>query len=174
MTGLPRSTLQFAELPEGTVTFLVTDIEGSTQLLAWLCDRYARLQTDHRRILREIFARWNGQELETQRDAFLVAFPRATDGVHAAVDGQRALAAHDWPEGSELRVRMGLHTGEPYRAEEGYMGIDIHRAARIDGQLTLCRQGAGVRLPSAGQADQGAPQAPGLTIGTADLHADVS
>jgi class 3 adenylate cyclase len=118
-------------LPEGTVTFLFTDIEGSTQLLSQLRDRYAALLADQRSILRDVFANWHGQEVDTQGDAFFVAFPRATQAVCAAVEIQRNLAAHQWPEGVEVRVRMGLHTGEPLKAEEGYVGMDVHRAARI-------------------------------------------
>ena len=119
------------KVPEGTVTFLFTDIEGSTQLLDRLRDQYAILLADQRLILREAFAQWNGSEIDTQGDAFFVAFPRATEGVSAAVDIQRALMDHAWPQGVELRVRMGLHTGEPLKAEEGYVGMDVHRAARI-------------------------------------------
>jgi len=118
-------------IPEGTVTFLFTDIEGSTQLLQRLRDQYAALLADQRRILREAFASWNGHEVDTQGDAFFVAFPRATQAVAAAVEAQRRLAEHAWPEGSVVRVRMGIHTGEPWSGEEGYTGIDVHRAARI-------------------------------------------
>ncbi len=118
-------------LPEGTVTFLFTDIEGSTQLLSQLRERYAELLADQRRILRAAFARWQGQEVDTQGDAFFVAFPRATQAVCAAVDIQRSLTTHTWPQDVEVRVRMGIHTGEPLKAEEGYVGMDVHRAARI-------------------------------------------
>ncbi|MGD8858206.1 MAG: AAA family ATPase, partial [Chloroflexota bacterium] len=118
-------------LPEGTVTFLFTDIQGSTQLLHQLGDRYIQLLADHHRILREIFARWNGREVDTEGDAFFVSFPRATDAISGAVEAQRALAEYDWPEGVTVRVRMGLHTGEPWTAQEGYVGMDVHRAARI-------------------------------------------
>jgi len=120
-----------SKLPAGTVTFLFTDIESSTQLLDQLRDQYAVLLADQRRILREAFTHWQGQEVDTQGDAFFVAFPRATGAVSAVVEIQRALAAHQWPEGVEVRVRMGLHTGEPIKAEEGYVGMDVHRAARI-------------------------------------------
>ncbi len=131
MPDQAKTRVQFSHLPEGTVTFLFTDIEGSTQLLSQLRDRYADLLADQRRILREAFANWNGQEVDTQGDAFFVAFPRATQAVCAAVEIQRALSAHDWSSGAEVRVRMGLHTGEPLKAEEGYVGMDVHRAARI-------------------------------------------
>ena len=119
-------------LPTGTVTFLFTDIEGSTTLLQRLGDRrYAEVLAEHQRILRAAFAEGNGQEIDTQGDAFLVAFPRASDAVGAAVAAQQALTQHAWPDGASLRVRMGLHTGEPHSGETGYVGIDVHRAARI-------------------------------------------
>jgi class 3 adenylate cyclase len=115
----------------GTVTFVFTDIEGSTELLKQLGDRYADALADHRRLVREAFAARGGQEIDTQGDAFFFAFERARDAVAAAVAAQRALAVHDWPDGAELRVRMSLHTGEPVVGEEGYVGLDVHRAARI-------------------------------------------
>jgi ABC-type oligopeptide transport system substrate-binding subunit/class 3 adenylate cyclase/tetratricopeptide (TPR) repeat protein len=125
------ATPPFTELPEGTVTFLFTDIEGSTELLKQLRDQYKVLLAEHRDILRIVFEKWGGREVDTQGDAFFVSFSRATDAVNAVVEIQRALAAHDWPEGVEVRVRMGLHTGEPWVGDEGYVGMDVHRAARI-------------------------------------------
>src|SRR6266581_2651931 len=119
------------DLPTGTVTFLFTDIEGSTRLLQQLGDRYARVLEECRRLLRAAFQEWNGHEVDTQGDAFFVAFARATDAVSAAVDGLRALAVHSWPEDVVVRVRMGLHTGEPQLSSEGYVGIDVHHAARV-------------------------------------------
>jgi class 3 adenylate cyclase len=121
-----------SSLPSGTVTFLFTDIEGSTTLLQRLGDRrYAEVLDEHRRILRDAFAEGHGQEIDTQGDAFLVAFSRARDALGTAVGAQRALARQVWPDGASLRVRMGLHTGEPLSRETGYVGIDVHRAARI-------------------------------------------
>jgi class 3 adenylate cyclase len=117
--------------PGGTVTFLFTDIEGSTRLLQELGDDYGQVVSDHRRILRDLFQRAGGHEVDTQGDAFFYSFTRARDAVTAAVDGQRALAEHAWPQGAEVRVRMGLHTGEPILGEEGYVGLDVVRAARI-------------------------------------------
>jgi predicted ATPase len=113
------------ELPVGTVTFLFTDIEGSTRLLHELGDGYADALSEHRRALRAAFTAHGGVEVDTQGDAFFVAFSRARDAVAAARDGQQALA------GGPIRVRMGLHTGEPLVTDEGYVGIDVHRAARI-------------------------------------------
>ena len=118
-------------LPGGTVTFVFTDIEGSTKLLERLGDGYAGASAEHRRLIREAFGARGGQEIDTQGDAFFYCFERAGDAVAAAVAAQRALAGHEWPDGAELRVRMSVHTGEPVVGEEGYVGIDVHRAARI-------------------------------------------
>jgi class 3 adenylate cyclase len=119
-------------LPGGTVTFVFTDIEGSTRLLQELGDEtYGRVAADHRRLVRETFAKRGGTEIDTQGDAFFFSFPRARDAVAAAVDAQRGLRDHEWPEASEVRVRMGVHTGEPHLGEEGYLGLDVVRAARI-------------------------------------------
>jgi peptide/nickel transport system substrate-binding protein len=120
-----------AELPSGTVTFLFSDIEGSTRLLRALGDRYEQVLVEHQRILRDAFAANHGHEVDTQGDSFFVAFRRAKDAVAAALAAQRALAAHDWPEGTLVKVRMGLHTGEPVVGEQRYTGIGVHRAARI-------------------------------------------
>lgn len=118
-------------LHSGTVTFVFTDIEGSTELLKRLGDRYGEVLAEHRRVIRDAFGVRGGQEIDTQGDAFFYCFERARDAVAAAVAAQQALAAHDWPDGAALRVRMSLHTGEPVVGEEGYVGIDVHRAARI-------------------------------------------
>jgi YVTN family beta-propeller protein len=120
-----------SELPVGTVTFLFTDIEGSTQLLKQLRDQYGIALEDQQRILRESFANHGGHEIDTQGDSFFVAFRRAKDGVSAAVECQRRLAEHAWPDGTEVRVRMGIHTGEPAVGGERYVGLGVHRAARI-------------------------------------------
>ena len=120
-----------SSLPGGTVTFLFTDVEGSTRLLQELGDTYAQVVDDHRRIMRERMGEHGGTEIDTQGDAFFFSFARAKDAAAAAVDAQRALAAHEWPEGAAVRVRMGLHTGEPQVGEHGYLGIDVVRAARI-------------------------------------------
>src|SRR5262245_53119834 len=112
-------------LPHGTVTLLFTDIEGSTQLLLQLGDEYPDVLADHRRTLREEFARHGGVEVDTEGDAFFVAFAKASDALAAAAAGRDALA------NGPIRVRMGLHTGEPTVTEEGYVGLDVHRAERI-------------------------------------------
>ena len=119
------------ELPSGTVTFLFTDIEGSTRLLHEHGARYAELLSEHRRVLREAFARHGGVEVDTQGDAFFVAFARPRDAVEAAAAVQRTLAGHSWPGGVAVRVRIGVHTGEASVAGERYVGLTVHRAARI-------------------------------------------
>src|SRR6266480_4503582 len=118
-------------LPTGTVSLLCTDIEGSTRLLQSLGERYAEALAEHRRLLRAAFREHRGCEVDTQGDAFFYAFPRAHDAVAGAVAAQRALAAHVWPEDLAIRVRIGIHTGEPTVTAEGYVGIDVHRVARV-------------------------------------------
>jgi class 3 adenylate cyclase len=121
-----------ATLPSGTVTFVFSDIEGSTALVKRLGDRYGDVLADHRRLMREALGeRGGGVEIDTQGDAFFFAFARARDAVVASVEAQRAHAAHAWPDGVDVRMRMGLHTGEPAVGEEGYHGIDVVRAARL-------------------------------------------
>ena len=120
------------ELPSGTVTFLFTDIEGSTALLKGLGHNgYAEVLEVHDRIVRAAFTAYRGQVVDTQGDAIFVAFTTAADAVAAAVDAQRDLTAERWPDGATVRVRMGLHTGEPRVGEQRYVGIGVHRAARI-------------------------------------------
>src|SRR5262245_14576686 len=120
-----------SELHVGTVTFLFTDIEGSTRLLKQLGGGYGELLAEQERILRAAFAAHGGQVVDTQGDSFFVSFRTAKDAVAAAVDAQRDLEAHAWPEGARVRVRMGLHTGEPKVGGQRYVGIGVHRAARI-------------------------------------------
>src|SRR5919109_3691281 len=114
-----------SDLPTGVVTLLFTDVEGSTRLLHELGDGYGEALHEHRRQLRAAFAEHEGVEVDTQGDAFFVAFARASNAVAAAADCQRALA------GGPIRVRMGLHTGEPRLTDEGYIGLDVHKGARI-------------------------------------------
>ena len=118
-------------LPGGTVTFLFSDIEGSTRLLEQLGDRYEDVDRDHRRILRQRLGEAGGLEIDNQGDAFFFSFQRAKDAVAGAVAAQRQLAANAWPEDVDVRIRMGLHTGEPTVGAEGYFGMDVVRAARI-------------------------------------------
>src|SRR5437773_7641621 len=117
--------------PIGTVTLLFSDIEGSTRLLQRAGDAYADLLAEHRRLLREAFAQHRGFEMDSEADGFFVAFESANDAAAAASDAQLALARHDWPDGNEIRVRMGLHTGEPRAVDGRYVGLVVHAAARI-------------------------------------------
>ena len=127
----PETDTSEKDLPAGTVIFLFTDIEGSTKLLHQLGERYVNLLEDHHRLIREVLVNYGGREVDTEGDAFFFSFPRATDAVAAAVEAQRVLAEHNWSEGVAVRVRIGLHTGEPWTGGEGYVGMDVHRAARI-------------------------------------------
>src|SRR3990170_2570713 len=118
-----------ADLPRGTVTFLFTDIEGSTRLVAVLGPAYREVLEAHQTLLRTAF--WAGIEVGTEGDSFFVVFADAAEAVVAAVAGQRALAGHDWPGDRPIRVRMGLHTGQGVLGGRSYVGFDVHRAARI-------------------------------------------
>lgn len=119
------------KLPVGTVTFLFTDIEGSTKLLRELGDGYRKVQDDHAVIMRSAISEGDGVEVRTEGDSFFVVFPTPTGAVRAVVQAQRALRGHRWSHGRELRVRMGLHTGEGVLGGDDYLGIDVNRAARI-------------------------------------------
>ncbi len=131
-----------AERPTGTVTFLFTDIAGSTHLLRELGDDYGAVLEDHRRLLRAVFRAHDGFEVDTQGDAFFVAFSRAQDAATAAEVAQRSLETHTWPGDRNVRVRMGIHTCEADATAEGYVGIGVHRGARI------CAAGHGARSSS--------------------------
>ena len=102
-----------SDLPTGTATLLFTDIEGSTRLVQHLGRQYSEVLSECRSLLQSAFQRHHGHEVDTQGDAFFVAFARASDAIAAAVAAQRALLTHAWPDRVQLRVRMGLHTGEP-------------------------------------------------------------
>ena len=118
-------------LPGGAVTFVFSDIEGSTRLVKALRERYPRVLAEHRRLVRAALANHGGHEVDTQGDAFFAAFAGAKQAVLCALDVQRALAAHRWPGGAQVRVRIGIHTGQAVPAEEAYTGLAVHRAARI-------------------------------------------
>jgi predicted ATPase/class 3 adenylate cyclase len=120
-----------ANLPTGTVTFLFTDIEGSTRLLQQLKDTYTDVLVECRRLVRMAIQERGGREVGTEGDALFAAFPSAREALLAAVAAQQRILRHPWPDGAAVRVRMGLHTGEARVAEDGYVGIDVHRAARI-------------------------------------------
>jgi class 3 adenylate cyclase len=152
------------EFPTGTVTFLFTDVDRSTELVKRLQERFSSVLATHRDLLRVAFVEHGGTEVDTQGDAFFVAFGRVPDAVAAAVAAQRALADYSWPDDISLSVRMGLHTGEPYLSEHRYTGLAVHRAARIctmahGGQVLLSRSTAGIiddeEIPGVGVRDLG-------------------
>jgi YVTN family beta-propeller protein len=120
-----------ADVPSGAVTFLFTDIEGSTRLVKQLRDGYPAVLSEHQRLLRAAFAAHGGYEVDTQGDSFFVAFSSAREALLAAVEGQLALHSYAWPEGVEIKVRMGLHTGQAVASDGRYTGLAVHRAARI-------------------------------------------
>src|SRR5689334_13218026 len=133
------------KLPHGTVTLVFTDVEGSTQLLQRLGDHYAHVLDDHRRLFREAVDACDGVVVDQRGDEFFVVFSEAHKAADALVAAQRAFAEHEWPSGADLRVRMGMHTGEPNIREGTYFGLDVHRAARIcqagsGGQILLSRR----------------------------------
>jgi predicted ATPase/class 3 adenylate cyclase len=145
------------ELPVGTVTFLFTDIEGSTALVVQLGEEYREVLDTHHRVLRESFASHDGVEVSTEGDAFFVVFTRAPKAVAAAVDLQRSISGVPWPEGVEVRVRVGIHTGEGALGGDNYTGVDVHRAARIaaaahGGQILLSSATHALSEPAAPEA----------------------
>jgi class 3 adenylate cyclase len=119
------------ELPTGTVTFLFTDIEGSTRLFQALGDGYRQVQADHFALMRSAINDGEGVEVKTEGDAFFVAFEAGSQAVSCAVDAQRRFTADQWPASHQLRVRMGIHTGEAAVIDGDYLGIDVNLAARI-------------------------------------------
>lgn len=139
-----------SRLPEGTVTFLFSDVEGSTSLLRQLGqERYAEALAQYQRLLRDTCLASGGREVDTQGDAIFFAFARARDGAEAAAAAQRALAAKEWPDGTQLRARIGLHTGQASLSGSRYVGLSVHRAARVcaaaaGGQVLLSQATAGV------------------------------
>jgi class 3 adenylate cyclase len=120
-----------AELPTGTLTFVFSDIEGSTRLLRRLGDAYGAVLEEHQRLLREAFVAHGGHEVDTHGDSFFVAFLRPRNAIPAAIEAQRALGSHRWPEGAEPRVRVGIHTGPAEPVGDRYVGLAVHRAARV-------------------------------------------
>ncbi|HET6948467.1 MAG TPA: tetratricopeptide repeat protein [bacterium] len=149
-----------AERPAGTVTLLFTDVEGSTRLLQTYEQAYPAILAGQRAILREAARRHGGYEVDARGEEVFVAFPRAKDALAAALTAQRALQHHQWPEGAAVRVRMGLHTGEPVITDSGYVGMDVHRASRI------CNAGYGgqILLSEATRSLIGGDLPPGVSV----------
>ena len=151
-----------ADLPSGAVTFVFTDIEGSTRLVRLLRDGWDAVLADHQRLLRDAFSRHGGHEIDTQGDAFFYAFPSAADALRGAIEGQQALDGHAWPEDGAIRVRMGVHSARATPVDGRYTGLAVHRASRI------CSAGHGgqVLVSSATQSlleDEDEDLAAGLT-----------
>jgi DNA-binding NarL/FixJ family response regulator/class 3 adenylate cyclase len=155
------------DLPDGTVTLVFTDVEGSTQLVRQLGDAYAQLLGDHRRLLREAVEEARGHVVDHRGDEFFLVFDDPHRAAVAVTSAQRAFATHAWPEGVELRVRMGLHTGRPTFRDGAYFGLDVHRAARIaqagsGGQILLSQETREELHPSFEFEDLGEHELPGL------------
>lgn len=144
-----RDDAAVPDATSATATFLFTDIEGSTQLLSSHRREYANILADHHRLIRETFGVYGGREIDNQGDSFFVAFARAKDAVLAAAACQKALAAHSWPGGAFVKVRMGILTGEAELTVDRYVGLSVHRAARIGavghgGQVLVSHTTAGL------------------------------
>ena len=120
-----------AKLPRGTVTFLMTDIEGSTELLRRLGDGYARVLRDVRALIRKSVRAASGHEVDARADEFFAAFRRPAQALEAAIGIQRALQSREWPDDANVCVRIGIHTGRTTLAETGYVGIAVHTASRV-------------------------------------------
>ena len=155
------------DLPDGTVTLVFTDVEGSTHLVRQLGDAYAQLLGDHRRLLREAVEQAHGHVVDHRGDEFFVVFDDPCRAAEAITAAQQAFATHSWPEGVELRVRVGLHTGQPTFRDGAYYGLDVHRAARIaqagsGGQILLSQSTRDELDRSFELEDLGEHELPGL------------
>jgi DNA-binding NarL/FixJ family response regulator/class 3 adenylate cyclase len=155
------------DLPDGTVTLVFTDVEGSTQLVRQLGDAYAQLLGDHRRLLREAVEQAQGHVVDHRGDEFFMVFDDPCRAAEAITAAQQAFATHSWPEGVELRVRVGLHTGQPTFRDGAYYGLDVHRAARIaqagsGGQILLSQSTRDELDRSFELEDLGEHELPGL------------
>jgi predicted ATPase/class 3 adenylate cyclase len=148
------------DLPTGTVTFLFTDIEGSTRLLQLLDERYRDMLGMHDAVMRRAILGHGGIEVNTEGDSFFAVFASARSAVAAVVSAQRELSASDWPEGASVRVRMGLHTGEGVPGGTDYLGLDVHRAARV----AAAAHGGQVLVSEATRAALGASPVDGVTF----------
>lgn len=154
-----------ASLPRGTVTFLMTDIEGSTKLLRALGDRYVKLLRDVRTLIRTCVRKAGGHEVDARADEFFAAFRRPAHALAAAVSIQRSLRERAWPDDSEVCVRIGIHTGRTTLAETGYVGIAVHTASRV------CSAGHGGQILLSTAAHDAMGTADGVTFRTLGLYA---
>lgn len=141
------------ELPTGALTFLMTDIEGSTALLLQLEDRYGSVLTDTRLIARSAVKRMGGWEVDARADEFFAVFRHAREAIEAALGMQRRLRDHPWPDGVDVRLRMGIHSGRPTVTESGYVGVAVHTVARVSamahgGQILVSRTALAAELPA--------------------------
>src|SRR5687768_11816103 len=130
-SGTQASTSESAKRRANLLAFLFTDIEGSTRLAQTLGDDYEQVLDRHREILRDAFSRHGGSEVGTEGDSFFVVFSSPVQALRAASLAQAALAVEPWPAGVELRVRMGLHVGEAHQRDGDYVGVEVHKAARV-------------------------------------------
>jgi class 3 adenylate cyclase len=152
---LTRQLEPHRALPRGNITFLMCDLEGSTQLLAALGDDYAAVRTDLRRIVRTATRRANGREVDARADEFFAVFPTAAAALTGAIEAQQAIEQHAWREGIAPRLRMGLHSGRPTLTASGYIGLSVHTVARVcavghGGQILLTQatlRAVGAALP---------------------------
>ena len=158
-----------ADLPSGAVTLLLSDIEGSTVLVHRLGDGYPRVLADVQSIIRGAVDRHRGYEVDARADDFFAAFAHASDALYAALEIQHSLEGHRWPEGEQVRIRIGLHSGSPARTETGYVGLPVNTAARV------CSAGHGgqILVSSATRdalADAGETAIGLVSLGRFELH----
>ena len=160
-----RQAIDVASLPRGTVTFLMTDIEGSTKLLRRLGDRYAKLLRDVRTVIRSSVRKSGGHEVDARADEFFAAFKRPAHALAAALSIQRSLQERAWPDDMEVCVRIGIHTGRTTLAETGYVGIAVHTASRV------CSAGHGGQILLSTAAHDAMGSTDGITFRTLGLYA---
>jgi class 3 adenylate cyclase len=154
------------KLPTGAVTFLLCDIEGSTALVSRLGDGYGGLLSDARRILRGSVRKAGGHEVDARADEFFAAFSDPAAALAAALIAQRAIGSHPWPEGVDLRVRMGIHSGRPTLGDSGYVGLAVHAAARVCGSA----QGGQIVISGAAVSALGETRPHGIELRSLGEH----
>ncbi|MEP6757891.1 MAG: adenylate/guanylate cyclase domain-containing protein [Actinomycetota bacterium] len=174
VTGQLRSERRgpdMSGLPTGTVTFLLADIEGSTALLHRLGDGYTTVLKDVRALIRSCARRSGGHKVDAHGDEYFAVFARAGSAAEAAIEIQRSMTAHAWPDGVDVRVRIGVHSGRPTLTDDGYVGLSVHTVARIcsighGGQILLssrAKDALAARLPAGGRVrDLGAHRLAGI------------